>query len=136
LIYYVQSSIFKNPNPLTFNITLPAKLPPKVPPGIRSPKTFLEVGKYLLTVAVSEINHGSDPVLTSWKERPGGFIKAYQAQFAAYAQRAYPFNTPMGECQDPLDWWTALEETPNAEILAVGYIIVAQSMAPGLISII
>ncbi|KAF8060837.1 ribonuclease H-like domain-containing protein [Lyophyllum atratum] len=115
---YVRSSIFKNPNPLTFNITLPAKVPPKVPPGIKSPKTFLEVGRYLLEIAVNEINHGSNPVLTSWKPRPTAFTRAYQAQFTAYAQRSYPFNVPLGEDQDPLDWWLALEETPNAEILA------------------
>ncbi|KDR72460.1 hypothetical protein GALMADRAFT_142787 [Galerina marginata CBS 339.88] len=37
---YLRSSIFKNPNPLSFSITLPARMPSKVPPGVRNPKTF------------------------------------------------------------------------------------------------
>ena len=57
----MRSSILKNPNPLTFNITLPAKEPPKVPPGIRNPKTFLEVGQYLHTLLVAEMSHRCDP---------------------------------------------------------------------------
>ncbi|KAG5634248.1 hypothetical protein H0H81_002717, partial [Sphagnurus paluster] len=115
---YVQSPIFKNPNPLTFNITLPAKVLPKVPPGIKSPKTFLEVGNYLLTIAVNEINYRTNLLLVSYKDKPAAFIKAYQAQFTAYAQHSYPFNVPFGQDQDSLDWWLPLETTPNAEILA------------------
>ncbi|KAG6903885.1 hypothetical protein DXG01_014170, partial [Tephrocybe rancida] len=39
------------------------------------------------------------------------------AQFTAYAQRSYPFNTPIVDGQDPLNWWLALVDVPNAEIL-------------------
>jgi hypothetical protein len=116
---YVRSTIFKNPNPLTFSIRLPAKEPAKIPPGIRSPRTFIEVGRYLLTLLVDEINHGEDRTLIAWKDRPAAFTRAYQAQFTAYAQGAYPFNTPLGKEQDPLNWWQAYEGTTNAGILAV-----------------
>ena len=67
------SSILKNPNPLIFNITLPAKELPKVPPGIYNPKTFLEVGQYLHTLLIAEMSHRCDPFLAQWKERPKAF---------------------------------------------------------------
>lgn len=118
-IDYVKSSIFKNPNPLAFSIKIPASTPSKVPPGIRSPQTFLQVGEYLHSLLVIEINHGVNPFLTKWRKRPQAFTKAYQAQFTAYAQGTYPFNTPMGQGQDPLNWWGALEGSPNGGILAV-----------------
>ncbi|KIM38034.1 hypothetical protein M413DRAFT_76363 [Hebeloma cylindrosporum] len=115
---YVRSSILKNPNPLTFNITLPAKAPAKVPPGIRNPKTFLQVGRYLHTLLIAEIHHGCDPFLAEWKEKPKAFGKAYQTQFIAYAQGAYPFTTPLMVGQSPLEWWMAFEGTEHAGILA------------------
>lgn len=115
----MRSSILKNPNPLTFNITLPAKVPPKVPPGIRNPKTFLEVGKYLHTLLIAEIHNGCDPFLAEWKEKPKAFGKAYQMQFIAYAQGAYPFTTPLAVGQSPLQWWMAFEGTEHGGILAV-----------------
>lgn len=58
----------------------------------------------------------------SWEILPhiaAAFTKAYQAQFTAYAQGAYLFNTPLGEDQDPLNWWQVYEKTPNGGILAV-----------------
>jgi len=55
---------------IEFNIILPEKVTPKsvpsIPAGINSPKTFIEVGKYLLTIAIAEINHGINPVFTIW----------------------------------------------------------------------
>jgi hypothetical protein len=68
---------------------------------------------------VTEINEGKDPVLLAWKGKPKAFTQAYQAQFTAYAQGAYPFNTPLGVDQDPLNWWEAYRGTPNGGILAV-----------------
>ena len=59
-----------NPNPLTFKITLPAKVPPKVPPGFRNLKIFLEVGRYLHTLLVAEMSYGCDPSLAEWKDKP------------------------------------------------------------------
>jgi hypothetical protein len=77
------------------------------------------VGRYLLTLLVAEINHGSDSFLNQWEEKPKAFTAAYQAQFTAYAQGAYPFTTPLGLGQSPLEWWQSYEETPNGGILAV-----------------
>jgi len=115
----VRSDIFRNPNPLQFNITLPPKDAPKVPPGIRCPKTFLEVGKYLHYLLITEIGHGGDPYLATWKNRPTMFNKAYQAQFTAYAQGTYPFAVPLGPNQSPVDWWRAFENSDQGGILAV-----------------
>ncbi|KAF9529917.1 hypothetical protein CPB83DRAFT_893142 [Crepidotus variabilis] len=102
---YVRSSIFINPNALS-NIKLPAKesAKPKVPPGIRSPNTFLEVGKYLLHLLVLEIENRSDTFLSQWKDKPAAFTKAYQFQFIAYAQGTFPFNPPLGAGQPLLEW--------------------------------
>jgi hypothetical protein len=119
---YMRSSILKNPNPLTLNMILPAKEPPKVPPGIRNPKTFLEVGRYLHMLLIAEMNHGSNPFLAQWKDKPKAFGRAYQAQFIAYAQGAYPFTTPLTNGQSPLEWWMAFEETEHGGILAVSSI--------------
>ncbi|KAF4617260.1 hypothetical protein D9613_005661 [Agrocybe pediades] len=133
---FVRSDIFKNPNPLSFKITLPARndeSKPKVPPGIRSPKTFLEVGTYLHTLLVNEFEHGFDAHLAQFKNKASALIKAYQAQFTAYAQGTYPFNVPLGPGQTPLQWWAAFENTANGGILAAIAIklfsIVPHSMA-------
>ncbi|KAF9526166.1 hypothetical protein CPB83DRAFT_770862 [Crepidotus variabilis] len=111
---------FINPNALSFNIKLPAKesAKPKVPPGIRSPNTFLEVGKYHLHLLVIEIENGSDTFLSQWKDKPAAFAKAYQSQFTAYAQGMFPFNLPLGAGQPPLEWWQSFEATPDGGILA------------------
>lgn len=121
-LVYIRSSIFKKPNPLAFNITLPAKGPSTVPPGITNPKTFLEVGRYLHSLLVTEINSGSDPFLNGWKNRPQAFNKLYQAQFTAYAQGSYPFTTPLSLNQSPLEWWSAYEGTDNGGLLAVCFL--------------
>jgi len=60
-IGYVRSSIFKKPNPLAFNIILPAKEPSRVPPGIQNPRTFPEVAEYLFDPLVQEVKHGLTP---------------------------------------------------------------------------
>lgn len=116
---YVQSSILKNPNPLTFNITLPAKVPSKVPPGVRKPKPFLEDGQYFHTFIVAEMSHGGHPFLAKWKEKPKAFGKAYETQFIAYVHGAYPLTTPLTAGQTRLQWWLAFEGWEYGEILAV-----------------
>jgi hypothetical protein len=68
---------------------------------------------------VTEINEGNNLVLLAWKGKPKAFIQAYQAQFMAYAQGAYPFNTPLGVDQDPLNWWEVYQGMPNGGILVV-----------------
>ena len=50
-----------------------------------------------------EVNHGANPFLIAWKGQPAAFTKAFQAQFTAYTQGAYPFMTPLGQDEDPLD---------------------------------
>ena len=85
-----------------------------------NPKTFLEVGKYLHTLLVTEMSHGCDTFLAEWKEKPKAFGKAYQTQRIAYAQGAYPFTTPLTAGQILLQWWMAFEGTEHGGILAVG----------------
>ncbi|KAG5648450.1 hypothetical protein H0H81_007052, partial [Sphagnurus paluster] len=94
------------------------KTPSAIPPGIRNLKTFEAVGAYLLKLLVDEIYHGSDQHLAQWKEKPKSFTRAYQAQFTAYAQGAYPFTTLLGPGQSPMQWWEAYVGTENAGILA------------------
>jgi hypothetical protein len=86
---------------------------------VRNEKTFLEVAKYLHSLLVTEINHGVDPYLTRWKNKRTSFTKAYQAQFTAYAQAAYPFTIGLSLNQSPLEWWLGFECTENAGIIAV-----------------
>ncbi|KAF6741800.1 hypothetical protein DFP72DRAFT_228642 [Ephemerocybe angulata] len=88
---YVRSDIFHNANALSFSINLPARsqdesVSNKVPPGIRSPKTFIEVGKYLHRILLIEVQHGNDPYLSKWKRQLGALVEAFQTQFTAYAQ--------------------------------------------------
>ena len=86
---------------------------------MRNEKTFLEVGGYLHSLLVTENNLGIDPYLTQWKKKRISFTKAYQAQFTAYAQGAYPFTIGLGPNQSPLEWWLGFEGTENAGIIAV-----------------
>ena len=89
-----------------------------MPPGIRNPKTFLDIGKYLHTLLVAEMSHGCDTILAKWKEKPKAFEKAYQTQFITYAQGLL-FMTPLTAGQTLLQWWMAFEGTENGGILAV-----------------
>lgn len=115
---YARSSIFRNTNPLSFNITLPAKSP-SVPPGIKNPRIFKEIGEYLFTLIVTEVKHGRNEFLKTFRNRPVSLAEQYKAQFTAYSQSSYPFATPLGEGQSPLEWWRAFEGTANGGILAV-----------------
>ena len=92
-----------------------------------NPKTFLEVGKYLHTLLVTEMSHGCDTFLAKWKEKPKAFAvweglpnAAYRLRSIAYAQGAYPFMTPLTAGQILLQWWMAFEGTEHGGILAVG----------------
>ncbi|KAF5312309.1 hypothetical protein D9619_003512 [Psilocybe cf. subviscida] len=129
---YVHSSIFRNTNPLSFNITLPAKSP-SVPPGIKNPGTFKEIGEYLFSLVVTEVKHGRNEYLKTFKNRPVSLSEQYKAQFTAYAQGSYPFTTPLGDGQSPLEWWRGFEGTANGGILAAIaiklYSVVPHSMA-------
>ena len=60
-----------------------------------------------------------DPFLAEWKDKPNAFGKAYQMQFTAYAQGAYPFTTPLTAGQTPLQWWMTFERTEHGGILVV-----------------
>lgn len=119
---YVNSPIFRKPNPLALTITIPAKTPPKVPEGIKNPTTFLEIGRYLLLLATIEIEHGVNPVLTAWKGKSAAFSNAFKSQFKAYSLHGHPFSAPLTQLQTPLSWWEALSELPNASILAVSLV--------------
>ncbi|CAA7260791.1 unnamed protein product [Cyclocybe aegerita] len=115
---YARSSIFKRPNPLAFNIILPGRGMPQVPPGINNPRTFLQVGDYLFHLLTIEIQKGTDPFLTAWKGKARQFDVAFRAQFTAYAQGAHPFTTPLGFGENPYNWWQAFIGTSNGGILA------------------
>ncbi|KAJ7213203.1 ribonuclease H-like domain-containing protein [Mycena rebaudengoi] len=116
---YVNSSIFKRPNAVAEpTITIPGtQQPPAVPIGVRNPKTFLAVAKYLFDQATREIKHGSNPVLTAFAGRPAAFARQFKAQFGAYAQGSFPFNTPIGETH-PADWWASLKGSDHGGIMA------------------
>lgn len=118
---YVRSAIFKkNPNPLLFSIILPAKNPqPKVPVGISSPRTFLDVGAYLHSLLAIEVKLGFNKHIAKYKGKGGLLTKIYQAQFTAYAQGIFPFSIPLGLGQTPLQWWKVLENSDNGGVLAV-----------------
>ncbi|KAJ7478934.1 hypothetical protein FB451DRAFT_1338656 [Mycena latifolia] len=103
---YVNSSIFKRPNAVApVTITIPGKTP-DVPIGVRNAKTVLEV------------EHGIDPVLTAYKKKKTAFTTKFKAQFTAYAQGAFPFNTPLGK-DHPITWWRALEGSEHGGIIAM-----------------
>lgn len=98
-------------------------MPPKVPEGIKNPRTFIEIVWYLLSLAVLEIEHGENPVFTVWKGKSRAFTKAYKSQFKAYSLHGHPFSAPLTEYQTPLSWWEALSEVQNASILAISFIL-------------
>lgn len=61
----MQSEIFRKPNALQGNtITIKGKGPSvaeRVPKGVRCPKTFDKVGRYLAQIAIDEIRDGKNP---------------------------------------------------------------------------
>ncbi|KAJ7713729.1 ribonuclease H-like domain-containing protein [Mycena metata] len=116
---YVKSDIFKNPNAVAApTITIPGtEKAPEAPIGVRHAKTFFTVGKFLFEQATAEIEHGIDPVLTAFKPKKKAFADKFKLQFTAYAQGAFPFNTPLGNTH-PLDWWRALEGSEHGGIIA------------------
>ncbi|KAJ6501823.1 ribonuclease H-like domain-containing protein, partial [Mycena vulgaris] len=131
---YVNSTIFKRPNavaPLT--ITIPGtQKAPDAPIGVRNAKTFHAVGEYLFRQGALEVENGIDPVLIPYKRKKHTFSNKFKTQFVAYAQGAFPFNTPIGNMQ-PITWWRALEGSEHGGIVAALalklYSAVAHSMA-------
>ncbi|KAJ7017102.1 ribonuclease H-like domain-containing protein [Mycena alexandri] len=114
---YVNSSIFKRPNAVApHTIKIPGTTP-DAPIGIRNPKTFIAVGKYLFDQGVVEIEHGVDPVLVAFKKKKSSFVKNFKSQFTAYGQGAFPFNTPLGTMH-PGTWWRTLEASEHGGIIA------------------
>ncbi|KAJ7137522.1 hypothetical protein C8R43DRAFT_1132121 [Mycena crocata] len=98
-------------------VTIPGTAPPNVPAGVRNPKTFLIVAAYLYALGVTEIEYGIDPVLVAFKKKSQAFTAQFKTQLVAYAQGAFPFNTPIGTTH-PLDWWQALEGSEHGGVLA------------------
>ncbi|KAJ7758880.1 ribonuclease H-like domain-containing protein [Mycena maculata] len=131
---YVNSSIFKRPNPLaSATITIPGKnKAPEPPIGVKNAKTFFTVAQYLFDQAVIEIEHGIDPTLMAYRKKKTAFSGKFKQQFAAYAQGEFPFNSPLGSMR-PIDWWCALERSEHGGIivsLALKlYSVVPHSMA-------
>ncbi|KAJ7620470.1 ribonuclease H-like domain-containing protein, partial [Mycena rosella] len=130
---YVSSSIFKRPNVVApFTITLPGKAP-DAPIGVRNAKTFRAVGEYLFDQGALEVEHGIDPLLIGYEKKKRLFAEKFKGQFTAYAQGAFPFNTPLGEKEHPMTWWRALEGSEYGGIIAAlaleFYSAVAHSMA-------
>ncbi|KAJ7915205.1 ribonuclease H-like domain-containing protein [Mycena leptocephala] len=115
---YVNSSIFKRPNAVApATITIPGIQTLEVPIGVKNAKTFNAVGKYLFDQGTVEVKHGIDPILVAFKKKNKRFVKQFKEQFTAYAQGAFPYNTPLGKMR-PLDWWRKHEGSENGGILA------------------
>ncbi|KAJ7810560.1 ribonuclease H-like domain-containing protein [Mycena leptocephala] len=116
---YVNSTIFKQPNAVaSAKITIPGtRKPPKAPIGVQNAKTFFEVGEYLYELGMVEVEHGIDPVLIAFKKRKSVLATKFKSQFTAYAQGAFPFNTPLGNTR-LLKWWQALEGSEHGGIIA------------------
>ena len=119
----MRSAIFKKSqslNPLSFGIIVPPKNPdPRVPAGIASPRTFIEVGSYLHSLLAAEVKLGANKHIAKFKGKGSLLTKTYQAQFVAYTQGIFPFSTPLGLSQTPLQWWKVFENSDNAGVLAV-----------------
>jgi hypothetical protein len=118
----VNSTIFKQPNAVaSAKITIPGtRKPPTAPIGVQSAKTFFAVGEYLYELGMVEVENGIDPVLVAFKRKKSALAKKFQSQFTAYAQGAFPFNTPLGNTR-PLKWWQALEGSEHGGIVAVSF---------------
>ncbi|KAJ7629632.1 hypothetical protein DFH06DRAFT_1338051 [Mycena polygramma] len=116
---YVNSSIFKKPNAVASGtITIPGSQPaPAAPIGVRNAKTFFAVGAYLYKLGVTEVEHGIDPVLVAFRTKRKTFTEQFKLQWTAYAQGAYPFNTPLGD-EPPMKWWERLEGSEHGGIIA------------------
>ncbi|KAJ7033550.1 ribonuclease H-like domain-containing protein [Mycena alexandri] len=115
---YVNSDIFKSPNAVAApTITIPGtEKAREAPIGVRHAKTFFTVGEYLFEQAITEIDHGVDPVLISFKRKKKAFADKFKSQFTGYAQGAFPFNIPIGNMR-PIDWWRTLEGSEHGGII-------------------
>ncbi|KAJ6542163.1 ribonuclease H-like domain-containing protein [Mycena vulgaris] len=102
--------------PLTITIPGTQKAPDALI-GVRNAKTFHAVGEYLFRQGALEVENGIDPVLILYKTKKRTFSNKFKTQFVAYAQGAFPFNTPIGNMQ-PITWWRALEGSEHGGIIA------------------
>ncbi|KAF7350324.1 hypothetical protein MVEN_01336900 [Mycena venus] len=116
---YLNSSIFKHPNAVAPpTITIPGtRNSPEVPIGVQNAKTFFTVAEYLYQLGITEVEHGADPVLVAFKKKKRVFADKFKSQFTAYAQGAFPFNTPIAD-RHPIHWWKVLEGSEHGGIVA------------------
>jgi hypothetical protein len=78
--------------------------------------TVKRVGAYLMEMLKIQYEHKDQPIMgLSAKEA----VEQLNRQIRSYAQGLYPFDQPIGDNEEPEDWWRSLLPSPHANVLAV-----------------
>ncbi len=70
---------------------------------------------------MEEVKLGANKHIARFKGKGGLLTKTYQSQFIAFAQGIFPFSTPLGLSQTPLQWWKVFENSDHGGVLAVRF---------------
>lgn len=114
---YLKSDIFKDQD-IPVGLDLPL-LKSNDLEGVQYPILFIQVTRYLGTLAEAEILHGHKPAFLQWADRAGEFKAQLVNEMQHYARQQYPYNQPYDESEGIYLWWKSLEGLPSAKILPV-----------------
>ncbi|KAG2142162.1 hypothetical protein BD769DRAFT_1772670 [Suillus cothurnatus] len=119
---YVNSKLFqKNLNPLALTFVLPAQSAKTMSsessgPPIQNYAVFSRVLVFLKVLLEGEWKSKENVILKKLTGREAQ--QSFLRQFERYARGQYPFDTPLGDGQSTLSWWTHLAGVPEGNILA------------------
>jgi hypothetical protein len=125
---YVNSKLFqKNLNPLALTFVLPAQSAKTMSsessgPPIQNYAVFSRVLVFLKVLLEGEWKSKENVILKKLTGREAQ--QSFLRQFERYARGQYPFDTPLGDGQSTLSWWTHLTRIPEGNILAVSLFVV------------
>ena len=119
----MQSDILQSPNQLRPTITVRGSSgissSDRVPSGIKHPRTYLRVAKFLAKMAINEILHGDNPVFTQWASRPEQFQQELRNQFKAFSLNLFPWNFPINPNENMLLRYSHFRGVGGADLMAV-----------------
>ncbi|KAF5366171.1 hypothetical protein D9758_005756 [Tetrapyrgos nigripes] len=105
---YLSSDLFKDSDINPLEPTDPDTVSRLEETGIRLPRLYCFVFKYLFEIAANEARYGQRNEFTVWKGRAQDLLNALSTELKAYSRGRYPFNNPFprdASTEEIIIWW-------------------------------
>ncbi|KAF5373611.1 hypothetical protein D9758_000928 [Tetrapyrgos nigripes] len=105
---YLSSDLFKDSDINPLEPTDPDTVSRLEETGIRLPRLYCFVFKYLFEIAANEARYGQRNEFTVWKGRAQDLLNALSTELKAYSRGRYPFDNPFpcdASTEEIIIWW-------------------------------